>query len=470
MNGVVSSILLVLPILLAFLIPLAGATWIVVGSRKIMWWVLAYWMCIFYFPNASWGLVDQASESSFYNRGTGFFFFSAINLLLFGLGLQALAAQAWARPLKVQHNLGRPALIFWLILIGNVLIGSFIDQVRWFEIIGYAGLLNVANFMLAFFALTRCLNKPGDLDRLIDVMLLCAVTRGLWGAFRFLAMGGDPANFYANFQKIDVKLTFFDINDALIATLALFVSAWRLTSQPELSRLWRSIYSGVVALELFIIVFSYRRTAWAGLAVAALLFAYCQPKKLRYPLYVGYGAVGLPALIYKMTQRSGQELQGASLLERLLPDVTRGGGELSFTTGRFAELYAAFLSFKESPLFGLGTWGRYDGLRFSELAWHRGDFGWMHSGLLHIALKSGLVGAAISVWVVVALIKHVQRVKDAMPSAQLGILMAGLAGVLFMLPNWMIGTPVIEYRTMQLMAFTFALPYLAYAASPRNVS
>lgn len=467
MNEIISSIYFALPFLLAALIPLAGITWVVLGSRATWWWVAIYFACLFYFPNASWGIVDKAADASFYNRGTGTFYFSAINVLLFGLALQALASRAWASPLKVENNLGKPAFFYWLILLGNICLGFFLDDVRWFEIIGYSGLINVANFMFAFFVLSTCLRDSRDLERLINVMLFCAVTRGLWGAFRFVALGGDPANFYANFQKIDVTLTFFDINDTLVAALALFISAWRLVTLPNLTKSTRLLYYAIVALELFIVIFSYRRTAWGGLVLAALLFAFCQSKRLRNSLLLGISAVGIPAILYKMLQRSGNNMHGASLVERLLPDITRGG-ELSFTTGRFTELYAATLSLKESPFFGLGVWGRYDGSRFPELAWHRGDFGWMHSGLLHIALKSGLIGAAISIWAFVALLRFVQLNKGHMPPTQLGIMMAGLAGVLFMLPNWLIGTPVIEYRTMQLMAFSFTLPYLAAAASPKE--
>lgn len=467
MNSVLATVYFVLPFLAAVLIPLAAVTWVAVGSRSTLLWVICYVSSILFFPNASWGLMASDSGASFYNRGTGIFFFSAINLLLFGLAAQATAARLWGNPLNVVHNLSKPALIFWVLLAGNVLVGSFADQVHWFEIIGYSGLLNVANFMFAFYVLINCLREPRDLDKLINVLIACAAARGLWGLARFLTLGGDPANFYANFQRIDVTLTFFDINDSLIATLSLFVCAWRLFTVKDLNAKARALYYAVVALELFIVVFSYRRTAWGGLALAALLFALLQPRKLRYGLLLGFAAVGLPSILYKMLQRSSLSLQHASFLERLLPDIA-GGGELNFTTGRFSELYAAFLSVKESPWVGLGTWGRYDGSRFSELAWHHGDFGWMHSGVLHLALKSGLLGVAISIWVFVALIRFVQRVKGDMPKAQLGIMMAGLAGVLFMLPNWLIGTPVIEFRTMQLMAFSFALPYLAYAAAHKQ--
>jgi len=460
----ISALFFTTPFLLALLVPLAGITWVVAGARSALLWVSLYLGCILYFPNASWGLIDRSDGSDFYNRATGTFFFSAINVLLFGLVLQALVGRAWGRLPPLRHNLRLAAILFWLILLGNVLLGSYLDDVYWYQIIGYSGLLNVANFMLGFYVFMACVNSPKDLDRLITVLLFCAVTRGLWGVFRFVALGGDPANVYANFQNLDIKLTFFDINDSLIATLAMFVAAWRLVNVKSLSVSAKCMYAAIIALELFIIFFSYRRTAWGGIALAAVLFAFCQTRGLRNSLLVVYATVGLPALLYKFTLRSGTSGQSVSFLERILPDVAQGRS-FSLTTGRFAELYAAGLSIKESPWLGLGAWGKYDGSRFSELAWHRGDYGWMHSGVLHIALKSGAIGVAITVFVFFGLCRYVWRHRDSVPPAQRGIMMAGVAGVLFMLPNWLIGTPVIEYRTMQLMALCFALPYMAIAVA-----
>lgn len=469
MSELISTLQIVAPFLVAFLIPITGIIWILVGAQTAIWWVVIYFACLFYFPNASWGLLDQGSNSSFYNRGTGLFFFSAINLLLIGLSAQALARRLWNNPLPVKTNLSIPALIFWIILVGNVALGVLLDDVQWYEVFGYSGLINVANFMLAFYVLITCLRQPRDLDLLVNAILFCAVTRGVWGAFRFLFMGGDPANFYANFQKIDVTLTFFDINDTLVAALALFIAGWRLTNSIGLQRWQKLMYWTIVGLEFFIIIFSYRRTAWGGLTLAFAVFALCQPRKLKISLVIAFFSIGVPALLYKAFQRAGSNLKGASFMERLFPDIA-SNGDFSFTTGRFAELYAAFLSFKDSPIIGLGAWGRYDGSRFSELSWHRGDFGWMHSGLLHIALKSGLLGVAISIWVFISLLRFVMQRKSELPHPQLGVMMAGLAGVLFMLPNWLVGTPVIEYRTMQLMAFSFALPYMACAVVANKAS
>ncbi|MGZ7222974.1 hypothetical protein ACXWPH_10260, partial [Streptococcus pyogenes] len=80
-----------------------------------------------------------------------------------------------------------------------------------------------------------------------------------WGLVRYVALGGDPANFYANFQRIDVKLTFFDINDSLLAAMCFTIVLWRLFTGQARSVGQRWLYAGIALLELFIIVFSYRR-------------------------------------------------------------------------------------------------------------------------------------------------------------------------------------------------------------------
>jgi hypothetical protein len=452
-----------LPWVLALGIPLLSITALVVGQRSACWWVAAYFMMLFYFPNASWGLVEQVGGTNFYTRGAGTFYFPAINVMLFGMAIQAFFARRFAGPLPVRHNLGVPALLFGIVLLGNVLVFFALPKVRWFELVAPAGLLNVFNFMLAFYVLVNALREPRDLQRFINLLLFCAVTRGLWGLVRFAAMGGDPANFYENFQHIDVRLTFFDINDSLVATMVLFLLVWRLATG-QVAGFWARLGCwAVVGLELFIVVFSYRRTAWGGLVLAALLLAWALRGRWRWGLLASYLLVGLPALGYKMVQRSGKTGHGG-LLERMFPDVMQGG-QLNFTTGRFAELYAAWLSLKSDLLLGLGAWGRYNGYRFSELSWHRGDFSWMHSGVLHIALKTGLVGltiATIAMWLYGRFVKQ-QHLSLSEPPR--GVFLTGAAGALFLLPTLLIGTPIIEFRAMQMLALCMALPYMTLAVA-----
>lgn len=450
-------------LLAALLIPLSGVAWLAVGSRAALIWIGVYLAFILYFPNASWGVVDTDASRNFYTRGTGMFYFSAVNILLFGLAFQSVLGRGFGALSVAKHNLGKIALVFWLLFFGNIIVGV-ISGVRWFELIGYSGVLNVINFMLLFFVLMAAVQKSSDLDRFIDFFLFCAATRAVWGLVRFVAMGGDPANFYSNVQKIAIKLTFFDINDSLIATVAVFILAWRLVHGLHDGRWRKWLYIGLIALELFVIVFSYRRTAWGGLALAAILFAMTQERRIRYPLYLAYFGFGLPLLAYKMLKRSGDAGAGGSFLERMLPDIAQGGS-INFESGRFVELAAAWDSIKESPLWGLGVWGRYSGFRYTELAWHRGDFGWMHSGVLHMMLKTGLIGVAVSSMIVLLVFHCAKKNWRFLPKNESGLLLAGAAGLLFMIPTWLLGTPVIEYRTMQLLALCCALPYIAIHVS-----
>ncbi|MGQ3052283.1 MAG: O-antigen ligase family protein [Roseateles sp.] len=468
MNELTQYAFLALPWVLAVAIPLAIVTWVVVGARAASAWALIYLVFLFSFPNASWGLLEPVAGANFYTRGTGTFFFSAINLLLFGLAFQCFVIRRFSAAPVAAHNLKVPVVIFGLLLLGNLVVGLALPKVYWFQLLSPSGLLNVFNLMLAFYVLTTCFGEQKSLDRLINVLLVMVVARGLWGLARFVALGGDPANFYANFQRIDVRLTFFDINDSLLATMGLFLAAWRLLTGQAKSFGQRWMYIGIVLLELFIIVFSYRRTAWGGLALALLLLAFSVSRVQRTWLLLSYVVAGLPLLVYKLVQRGGSSHYGGDWLQKMLPDVFGGGTGFSFTTGRFAELYAALLSMRESPIWGLGAWGSYSGFRFSDLNWHRGDFSWMHSGVLHIALKTGLIGVVASLLVIVGVFRFVKRHSARLAPRERGILLAGAAGLLFMLPTWLVGTPVIEFRTMQLLALALALPYLAVTVADRR--
>ena len=59
------------------LIPLGSVTVLVVGRRSASVWVAVYFTLLFFFPNASWGLLETAAGSNFYTRATGTLYFSA---------------------------------------------------------------------------------------------------------------------------------------------------------------------------------------------------------------------------------------------------------------------------------------------------------------------------------------------------------------------------------------------------------
>ncbi len=456
--------------LLAFGFAVGLVFWAMLGAKKPFWPMMGYWLCVFYFPNASWGIVGGDGTSNFYNRGTGTFLgFSAINVYLFGMAAAVMVARLLKTVQPAKHNLGVFLWGFGLIFLFNIPIGLWLDY-PFLRLVGGAGLLHVLNMILAIYIMVAILQTEKDLEWFINTFLFAAFTRALWGIARYVALGGDPANFYANFQKIDVKITFFDINDGLIATVAAFILGWRLLHGAANHSLRTRIFYGFfLMIELFIVVFSFRRSGWLGFGLAAVLFALVQRAGVRNLLLIGYAAAGAPLLVYQAFKRmaSSSLMAGAGFFEKLAPDIF-ASGKVTADSGRFVELDAAWRSISESPVFGLGIWGEYRGFGIPELAFHRGDYSWMHSGVLHIWLKAGFVGVTLLLGLWFCYIKFVYQHAPKASVEYRGVMLAGLAGFLFMLPTWMVGTPVIEYRTMQLAALLFALPYAVYAIDQRR--
>ena len=159
-------------------IPLLISAWVMVGARAASLWVLVYFVLLFSFPNASWGLVETTSGSNFYTRGTGLFFFSAINLMLYGLAFQSFVARRFASLHTAPHNLKFPAAIFGVLMLGNLAIGLVLPDVTWFQLLAPSGLMNFLNLMVAFYVLTTCFGDEKSLDRLINVLLVVVVIRG----------------------------------------------------------------------------------------------------------------------------------------------------------------------------------------------------------------------------------------------------------------------------------------------------
>lgn len=426
--------------------------------------LVPYIALLLYFPNSGYGLVEVEDNRNLYSRGMGYLFFPAINVMLFGI----FSGTAFGRlfvgaPPKSNHALAGFTVWFPLLIGAHFVIGIAIGE-KWYLLVQPDTLFQFVYMAMFLFILLRGVRNEQELRWLIVLFLVAALSRGMFGAVRYFAMGGDPSNFYANVQRLNVKLTFFDINDGLIATVAAFGIAYYALSH------WRHLGGFVrvgamlaVLLELFLVAFSFRRTSMIGTGLALLLLIGLQPRKLRIGLLAGLLGVAIPGMIFLLERRLSTGY-GGTLLERLFPDIVYRGS-LSFSSGRFAELYAALLTIRDNVLLGVGSWGQFQGQGIAELYFHRGHFGWMHSGLLHIMLKTGVIGLGIFVWAIAAHVRFIYRTAHEIPESWRAPFWASAAGAAYLIPDWLFGTPVIEYRTMQLFAFVLAMPYMVYAVS-----
>ena len=176
---------------------------------------------------------------------------------------------------------------------------------------------------------------------------------------------------------------------------------------------------------------------------------------------------GLPlvgaALAYVAVRRLTQTKGAGGGLSGLVYDMQskRFGPE----SHRVLELKLALADFLSKPITGIGSWGRYNGYQY--IPWQNNPEGglFLHSGVLHIALKSGLLGLALLAGTIAAFVLFARRALRSLPPELLGIGTAGVAGIAFMIPDLLVGTPFPQVRTTQMLAFCLALPYLAMAVA-----
>ena len=410
-------------------------------------------LCLF--SSSTWGQLQE--ENTIYARGTGLFVFSLLNLLLW----VAVAAMLM-RTMASQNRLLPPSpfptftVVFGFMLASHLALG-LMSGIEAVTVLGYNGILNVLNMSLFALLLLAAIRSEKERRQLLILALLLAAVRAVYGLVRYQFFGGDNANPYRNFEKLDIKLVYFDIADNYIAAFAAFCIAWLLLMPGvRMSLFRRAMLLGVFALEVATVALSFRRSSLIGLGLMFLVLLWRLPWQRR----IVSGGLGVAAMIIGAATLMRQRLQfntnQGGFLSSLLYDV---GPQRATEVSRFYELEAAAKSLDGSWLFGLGSWGSFYGNE-EALDYHFGKFDFVHSGFGHLILKSGFVGLLMFVALLAAFVAHYLKVRPALRGNSALLADAGVAGMLFWLPTLLIGTPIIEFRSMLLIGMTLTLPYL----------
>lgn len=427
---------------------------------------LALYLTIFFiYPTSNYGSLE-ASSTAIYFRGSGQLFFPA---LLWGLLLTVLwtwigrAFDASA----VQKERDIPKILFWFIgwlilLMLHAVWGLMIGKEAK-DVLGMHGFSNLPWMGLLILLLFWSGRTEATLFACGRLFILAALAKSLFGLVRFAFFGGDSSNVYQNLMGIKIKLTFFDIGDGLVCLLGLVVAISLLAVRREERRnkLWDVIYSVTAVLALACITLSFRRTAWIGLMLVAVFLLFKMRPMMRWSVALAGVPILLTGLFYAAVMRIGQT-RGADGLSAFFYDLVskRFGAE----SHRVLELRLAWESFSSSPLLGIGSWGRY--ASSDLIPWQNpttaGSF--LHSGILHVAMKAGMPGLVLLAGVIFAFIVFVRRLPRDLPAMAEALVLAGCAGLLFMLPDMLIGTPIPQLRTTQLLALCLGLPYFVASA------
>lgn len=426
---------------------------------------LALYLIVFFiFPTSNYGSL-QAGSTAIYFRGSGQLFFPVLLWLLLLIVVWTAIGRAfqYARTPRPDANVAILRWFFaWFVLLLLHLLWGVLAGHDVADVLGLHGFVTVPWMGL----LVLMMIWAGTSERAMLVagrlLVVTALLKSWFGLFRFAFLGGDSANVYQNLMGIKIKLTYFDINDSLICLLGLAISLSLLTIHREenVSKIWRALYVVTAVSAVLCIALSYRRTAWIGLMLAGIFLLLKMRRRARLTMILAGLPIILTGLALVASRRIGQT-RGAHGLFAFFYDLSsRPFGPES---NRVLELRLAWEAFKTSPLVGIGSWGRYassDLIPWQDPA-SGGSF--LHSGVLHIAMKAGIPGLVLLAGVVAAFIVYVRRLPLDMPAIGLALVLSGCSGLLFMLPDMLVGTPIPQLRTTQLLAFCLGLPYFVGA-------
>lgn len=426
--------------------------------------VYGYLLVFFWVNSTSYGNLAVFAAKSIYSRGSGKLYFALLLWCMLGAWVVARVSATFNRYPAPACNL-RPWFWGWfLLLAAHVGVGLF-SGVPLAETLAPSGFSNIVWMMPLIALMLLAFRTREQVIELAHFIMLAGLCRAVFGLVRWAAFGGDPNNVYANMNAIKIRLTFFDINDSLLCTVAFAIAAVHLfqVHKTDRPKFWRNIEWMTLVLTAACVVLSYRRSAWIGFLLAFVVVMFRFPTKRRLQLTVaGLPLVGA-ALAYAAVRRLTQTKGASGGLSSMIYDMQskRFGPE----SERVLELKLAAADFMSRPLTGIGSWGRYNGYQY--ISWQNNPDGglFLHSGILHIALKSGLIGTALLFGTILAFVGFARRTLRKLPPELLGLGTAGVAGIAFMTPDLLIGTPFPQVRTTQMLAFCMALPYLAAAVS-----
>ena len=410
---------------------------------------------LFLFSDSTWGELNPVN--TIYSRGSGLFNFSLLEIILLTSGFACLIRKL-ANPhhSRMAAPLSNYFFAIIVLLIMHILVGTYL-RIDIFTILNGNGIINVLNMLIFMYMLIMAFNNEKDEKKILYLVIFLAGIRAAFGLIRYFMFEGDSANPYRNFEGLDTKILFFDISDNFVASLAAFWAAWILTSSNiKLSIIKRFSLYVFLGLEVAVVALSFRRSSLVGLALMFIFLLFRISGKQRFK-FVLLGLCILSASAVILFHKRLQFSSTGNLMTTLIYDMSPENA----STNRFYELTAAAKSVGENWLVGLGTWGTFTGDP-DLLSYHKEKhFNFVHSGFGHLLLKSGLIGLLLFLGIIANYVKtYFKHWKSLSGNARL-LSDAGFAGFLFWIPTLLIGTPIIEYRTMLLIGLVLAMPFVA---------
>ncbi len=470
MNEVISYLmsygLPVLALLLALAIVVLG---IGLSTSIPRYFVVIFLFMILVVPQASsYGMEsgDIGNFSILWVKGSKSFFFPFFDMLLASIWFFGVViGQKWVKnSIDYSNPLSKWYIAFGFMFLGHLIVTMFGTKSLLYQLAG-VGVINVIKQGMFVAILFATIRTERDIKLLFKFILICLAFNEFWGLFRYAFMGGDPQNIYETTEKLNVKITFFDINEHILACLMIGICTWKLLAE-KITGLEKFAYSIMGAMALLVPLLSARRTAQFGVMLTMALLFILLPKGRRFPIILVL-AIALPIGFASVAGRTKDPTK--SLLEKVLLDVKTGDEAADPRKTRFYELETAWKTVKENPFFGVGPSGEFKVTSDVGLEYHKGSYGFVHSGYGHVLLKTGFVGLFIFLGIYIIFIINIFKGYKSIQVKHKALFVGCLSGLVSFVPTLQGGTPVIEIRTMLVTGFLMAIPLILIVIGKKSV-
>ncbi len=413
--------------------------------------LIPYLAMLMVFTGTMYGTED--ADLTMYSRGMGVLSFSLVNIFLYLLFV-AIFIRCKSRSRNNQrHGVQDVALLLMATMIFIYDLYGLVTGVALSNIVSSYGLIGVINLYALYLMTKWWIFDDRQLDLFIKMFIYVTSFMALYGILRWGLFGGDPANYYLNFGGQATRLTYFDSGQGVFFSV-LFVILYNRTRLILDHGLKRWFYYFMMALCLANIMLSFRRSLWFGLGLVFLwIFVTANVGRKFIVLGIAVIALAVGSVIYKERFDRSYDSRWAT---GITSDITTKSGEIDLKEGRFSELYAALRVANQYALLGLGPWGM-NSPRVTPSKEH--DF--VHSTVIHVYIKTGLVGLVIYLGMLISYVAWWLRIRQRKWKSQyyrsLGD--AFFCGFLVELPDILFGTPLTIFRHSQIIAIIFAVPY-----------
>lgn len=448
----------------------AVLVWMIFGmvSPKLLVWPVL--LILVLFPSTSQLTAESGVGVDIYGKGAGFLVFSlyeisiavaAVCVFLRAAFLAGSSRRTWQgqAQLGALSTAGNPyAVYYWLMAIvvaGYTLSAVLSPRGYWLEQLGRSGVVYLLLQGLLVAATVGAVDSRRALRHLMIALAVAIAARMIWGGLRYLVLGGDPANYYETAGNL-FKITFWDINDSILAVLLGAALVWLAVSKPQWRLAARLGLLGFAFYCFVIVALTARRTAQGGALLALLVLWWWLPRGRKWWAVILLAAI-LPFAAYKLQARINDS---RPWLDQIFNAEQKGAYQVDPRRQRFYELRIAMETIAENPVLGVGPAGAFDPPSHFGLEYHNGNYHFVHSGFVHVLLKTGIVGLLIFCGLILAYLRLLHQQWQQAPKSYRTLLAASACSFAAGMPNLVVGTPMIELRTMFVMGLGFSLPLL----------